>query len=162
MSKDPILLVNVDNLPPEGLEREGDVTAEDLELPEDERFSVADQIHLDLFISEVKKGILCQGRLHADLACQCDRCLSTYSHGIALSQICHLFEDIEEDILDLTYAIREDILLAVPQHTLCDQSCRGLCSQCGQDLNKADCECAPTAQEHTDVWSPLDKLNLSE
>ncbi len=162
MRNNPILLVNVENLPPEGLERQGYVSAEELEFPADERFSLAREVHVDLFISCVKKGILCQGRINAQLSCTCDRCLTSYHSAVALSDICHLFEDFAEDILDLTYAVREDILLAVPQHNLCSTSCRGLCPMCGQNLNEHDCGCSRSSGETPDVWRALDQLDFSE
>jgi uncharacterized protein len=31
----------------------------------------------------------------------------------------------------------------LPIQVLCDPNCRGLCSQCGANLNEGDCGCAP-------------------
>ncbi len=44
--------------------------------------------------------------------------------------------------LDLGEAIREAVILEVPQTTLCRPDCRGLCPNCGQDLNESECACA--------------------
>jgi two-component system sensor histidine kinase PilS (NtrC family) len=41
----------------------------------------------------------------------------------------------------LTEDVREDILLAFPARNLCSGGCRGLCSECGQNLNVRECGC---------------------
>lgn len=41
--------------------------------------------------------------------------------------------------------IRQTVLLSLPSRILCDPSCKGLCSQCGQDLNRAPCVCSAPA-----------------
>ncbi|MEW5761788.1 MAG: DUF177 domain-containing protein [Bacillota bacterium] len=43
--------------------------------------------------------------------------------------------------VDLTDKVRETILLALPMKALCDPACRGLCPECGTDLNERECHC---------------------
>lgn len=55
-------------------------------------------------------------------------------------------EDADEDVfegktLDLDPIYREQLLLALPMNALCEESCAGLCSRCGQNLNDAKCGC---------------------
>lgn len=45
--------------------------------------------------------------------------------------------------LDLRPAIREEWLLSVPAFALCREDCRGLCPECGTNLNKGQCDCTP-------------------
>ena len=47
--------------------------------------------------------------------------------------------------IDLAPAVREELILAVPQYVLCREDCRGLCPRCGQDLNAGPCGCPPAA-----------------
>ena len=55
--------------------------------------------------------------------------------------------------IDLRPAVREELLLAVPQWgVLCQDDCRGLCPRCGRDLNAGPCGCAP-AVDHR--WQEL-------
>jgi uncharacterized protein len=46
-------------------------------------------------------------------------------------------------VLDVTEAFRQHLLLAVPMVPICRPDCRGLCSQCGRNLNEQDCGCEP-------------------
>jgi uncharacterized protein len=46
--------------------------------------------------------------------------------------------------IDLREAIQEQVILALPLRALCDEACRGLCPQCGANLNEAGCQCPPS------------------
>lgn len=95
--------------------------------------------------------------LHAALRCQCSRCLKPLVYPVNIEFIEREFivdlpdRDIEpgesiqyinennEIVLD--DMIREEILLHFPAAAVCSESCRGLCDQCGADLNEKTCEC---------------------
>ena len=47
----------------------------------------------------------------------------------------------EKQQIDLTQSVRDGILLTVPTISLCEEGCKGLCSQCGKNLNHAFCKC---------------------
>ncbi len=43
--------------------------------------------------------------------------------------------------VDLTPLVYEQVLLALPTRPLCAEECRGLCPQCGANLNTGQCAC---------------------
>jgi uncharacterized protein len=45
------------------------------------------------------------------------------------------------ETIDLEPLFRERLVLAVPYAPLCSESCRGLCAQCGANLNEKECGC---------------------
>lgn len=47
--------------------------------------------------------------------------------------------------IDLREAVQDQVVMALPLRPLCSEECRGLCPQCGADLNQGDCGCAPLA-----------------
>jgi uncharacterized protein len=52
--------------------------------------------------------------------------------------------------------LREQILLAVPLKAVCSEECRGLCPQCGRNLNAESCGCVDS---HSDPrWAELEKI----
>jgi uncharacterized protein len=57
--------------------------------------------------------------------------------------------------------LREQILLALPLKTICREDCKGLCPQCGTNLNLNVCSCEAPPEDPR--WSGLkeirDKLN---
>jgi uncharacterized protein len=57
-----------------------------------------------------------------------------------------MLEDVDSEpfdgkVIHLDPIIREQILLNLPVSVLCQDSCKGLCSACGQDLNVKECGC---------------------
>jgi uncharacterized protein len=50
-------------------------------------------------------------------------------------------------------ALREQVLLAVPLKAICREDCKGLCPQCGADLNLAPCSCPVAVGDPR--WSAL-------
>ena len=48
---------------------------------------------------------------------------------------------LESDQIDLKEIAREQILLNLPETTLCRDECKGICPSCGKDLNEGECRC---------------------
>lgn len=88
-----------------------------------------------------------------DYVANCDRCLEEinekvnkkFEHLLLLSE-----DDGEDDLyirvqseeIDLYELLREDIILNLPMIHLCKPDCKGLCSQCGANLNYEECTCS--------------------
>jgi uncharacterized protein len=66
-----------------------------------------------------------------------------------------IFPIDEHHLVDLTEAIRQNVLLALPMVTLCREDCKGLCPQCGHDLNLGPCECQPEVDTRMSVLAKL-------
>ncbi len=59
--------------------------------------------------------------------------------------------------ISLIEVAREQILLDLPQQAFCNDDCRGLCENCGTNLNLKDCDC-----KHDEIdprWAALQNLN---
>ena len=110
-----------------------------------------------------KRGILVRGNFVGMVSLMCSRCLAIFESplllrieeeflpsidvntGIALSL------DADDDpgtfvidghhVLDLSEALRQYGLIAVPMKPLCQPDCAGLCPQCGVNLNQGTCQC---------------------
>ena len=64
----------------------------------------------------------------------------------------------EGDRFDLSQIIKEQIILADTIQHICSESCKGLCTRCGKDLNTGKCECK---QDETDPrWSALKGVKI--
>lgn len=61
--------------------------------------------------------------------------------------------DPEADELDLGLPIRERVQLQAPAYPVCSAECRGLCAQCGANLNAGDCGCTRVSGDPR--WAPL-------
>lgn len=54
------------------------------------------------------------------------------------------FSVYEGDRIDVDELVREQLLLAQPSRFRCREQCKGLCPDCGADLNRETCACVPT------------------
>jgi len=53
-------------------------------------------------------------------------------------------EDVQEFrglTIQLDDVVLENLLVSLPIKVLCQEGCRGLCPQCGKDLNVGECDC---------------------
>jgi uncharacterized protein len=66
----------------------------------------------------------------------------------------------EESGLLLEDAVREQVLLALPGRTLCQEDCKGLCPQCGANRNTAPCHCEEQPVDHR--WKALAGLSVAK
>jgi uncharacterized protein len=46
-----------------------------------------------------------------------------------------------DETIDLGELVREQVYLALPMKPLCSEACKGLCPQCGTNLNRGTCDC---------------------
>lgn len=61
----------------------------------------------------------------------------------------------EDGVLNLSEWARDAVVEKLPTKILCDPECRGLCPQCGGNLNVATCECEPPTDSR---WDKLKEL----
>jgi len=111
----------------------------------------------------VDDAMLVRGRLSAELECECVRCLKSFTRPLELPELTlHLpltgeeAVTIDNDNVDLTPYLREDMILEFPQHPLCKPDCAG--------LKKMDKNQAPAAGDKPEsaasAWAELNKLKL--
>ena len=60
--------------------------------------------------------------------------------------------------IDLTEMVRQELILHFPLIPLCSKSCKGLCSSCGKNLNKAKCKCKKPEERAEKPLAGLKKL----
>ncbi len=65
---------------------------------------------------------------------------------------------LSEDWIDLADVTTEQLQLQVPFQPLCSESCKGMCTHCGTDLNLGRCACAKIKSAHP--FSVLRDLKL--
>jgi len=121
-------------------------------------------IHADLTVVREYENIRVTGRVTAPLELSCSRCLvdftsyvdtsftiffrkeaatsSTTEDEIELGEMDLLSSSYSGDEIDLTHEIEEQVAMEIPLNPLCGDDCKGLCHQCGTDLNVSSCSCS--------------------
>lgn len=125
---------------------------------------VAGEPDLDLLAESVVEGILITGAVSGTYRLECRRCLQEVTESFSVP-VEELFLSgppdvdayrVDGEFIDLEPMVRDAVVLGMPLNPLCRPDCRGLCPQCGQNLNEADCGHRP---ERIDVrWEPLRRL----
>jgi len=119
-------------------------------------FTTVEPLSATFTVIPQTNGALVRGRLTGAGSQPCDRC--TVPVRVDIEQDFDLFEEEaqpgEESVeptllrrrgrileLDVTGMLWEEFLLALPVKPLCSDECKGLCPNCGQDLNAGPCKC---------------------
>jgi len=108
-----------------------------------------------------------QGTASTVIQGECRRCLTSVSTPLRLEIGALFTQDVaalddpdsyavapDATEVDVTPAVREELLLVAPRYVVCREDCKGLCAQCGKDLNDGACGCAPADAR----WHPLQAL----
>jgi len=146
-------------IPEEGSHYEGDEAGQILEGEKDLFSKVSGDVHYALYAQHISDELVVRGTLSVDLDLKCTRCSEIFSTTVTDSDFLRAYPASEDaDSVDITEDMREDLLLYIPGFPVCSEECKGLCAQCGADLNKGACDC--DAGELPNPWTALDGLNL--
>ena len=66
---------------------------------------------------------------------------------------------LSNDFIDLSEVLTEQLRFQIPFQPLCSESCKGICPNCGADLNTGRCACAKIATARP--FSILKDLNMA-
>jgi uncharacterized protein len=151
--------VNLRHLEEKNVELEGEVSAEELDFVKpDEMVQPNHPLEYNLEVEKNGNNLLVHGELHITLECECVRCLRSFQYQLDLDPYDALVplegEDratVSSDLVDLTPFLREDVLLAFPQHPLCEADCNRV-----PELKLSR---SATASQKS-AWDELNKLKL--
>lgn len=127
-----------------------------------ETFAVTAPVELGFDVHKDKETFRLVGRVKTVLEQACSRCLEPFETPVDAAfdlryqprnqAAAEVEREVQEDdfaasfyddeVIDLGQMMREQFYLALPMKPLCTDGCRGLCPQCGTNLNKAPCACA--------------------
>jgi DUF177 domain-containing protein len=150
-----------------------DFHEEDIQLDDD--IEVIGPIDGHVRMRRTNQGLLVDGWVELTLELSCNRCLKTFEQPMHVDFEEQFYPTVdvitgmpldpfdEDEIfpidahheVDLTEAVRQNVLLALPMVTICREDCKGLCPQCGQDLNLGSCECKPEVDARLSVLKQL-------
>jgi uncharacterized protein len=169
------MLVERSQIPPEGL---------DLEVSEEPCWEGMEGLWLSLapvqaslHLEREVNGILASGTFSTTVIVLCSRCSEPVSiplsdsFTILYTEAGEAFRDeeielsaaemdvdtMQDDRLDVTKLLRENVLLNLPLQPLCRSDCRGLCPHCGANLNESPCQCR--VQDGDPRLLPLQQLH---
>ena len=156
-------------IPSEGLDIQVEVAADSWpvlrQLGDSGEYTFAAPIRFDLHIYSERDLIVVRGRFDTRVALTCSRCLEVFStplqhlftirYGREITQELHGDDaaeiELTADQIGVTYfegeeitlddALQEQVVVMLPYKCLCRDDCKGICQDCGADLNREACTC---------------------
>jgi uncharacterized protein len=106
-----------------------------------------------------KKTVMIEGKTSISLAMFCGRCLKELTYPMDIQFRREIDFNLSEEEraenldeanyiigynLDVDTLIYDEILMDFPMRLLCSETCKGLCKNCGANLNEKACDCDTT------------------
>lgn len=156
------MLFNVDDITGDGLRiktrKQSDWVTNIPELVDElSDLGLSKDIDIDLNVTRIIKEVSVNGLINFGLKAKCSRCLSDVELdlksdvNLILTPKDELLSEsgdgdldqdfYEGDTVDISGYLRELIAISIPFNIICSEQCKGLCSNCGINLNNADCNC---------------------
>ncbi|MBN1364276.1 MAG: DUF177 domain-containing protein [Syntrophaceae bacterium] len=126
-----------------------------------------DKVDVSCLITKTFSTVFIKGSFSALIDVCCSRCLENTKLTIGSDFVYTLMpakteagkdialkpEELEishysGDFIDLTPIICEQIILQIPIKVLCSEECKGLCQQCGANLNVSSCKCSSNSLDN--------------
>jgi uncharacterized protein len=146
----------------------------------DERVKLTQPAEVEGAVKRAGNDVFVNGHVETRVQVECDRCLKPVelpvsadfaleyitgadyesSSAAALSEEEMSVSVFDGQSIDVDEIVKEQILLAVPVRTLCREDCKGICPECGIDLNTGQCDCA--SQDVDPRWAALKNLKNGE
>lgn len=105
-----------------------------------------------------RRKLLLTCKVKTKVLLECSRCLDLYPQELEFSYeevyteepfriIGKLTEEdfkytIENNMVNVSKSVRENIIMNLPIKPLCREDCKGLCPICGKNLNREKCNCS--------------------
>jgi uncharacterized protein len=159
------MIFAIDEIPETDLNFAVTERKEDFEIEQPD-CSLVQDVEVTGTLSICGKDVYLAGKIKTELKLQCSRCLEPFQFPVESEMKAHFapreesgtehpeveltasdidIEFYDEDRIDINPSVHDQILLALPFVVLCRKNCKGLCVECGNNLNKKLCGCADEA-----------------
>jgi uncharacterized protein len=163
------VLICIDEIKDQGLSLEFEEKPENFSILQDIMHTADCVFHSPLKFKvraiRIKEMVKIEGRLETKIRLTCSRCLEPFESPLVKNFVLTYVQQQPETAeinggegielsadeaglmiftgreIDLKEALQEQVVMSIPMRPLCADSCKGLCSRCGANLNDGDCGC---------------------
>jgi uncharacterized protein len=141
--------------------------------PEDTDLTFESPIEFELTVSKFGSDVRVEGQVKCTMRLTCDRCAESFPLPVSAHLDIELAQKddqpkvaemelsdeevnlyyYESDELELDPYVYEEVVLAIPIKSLCNEACKGICPECGKNRNAEDCKCGDS--KGTDLGDKL-------
>jgi len=129
------------------------ISHKDLKFAETENYP--EPLHIDIFIDRIEQVFRFKVGIKTKACYKCDRCLDEFYFNFEekaeqIYQLGHSDLDEDDEIIilpentieiDITPVIKDIFFISRPLKRICNEDCKGLCANCGVNLNHETCNC---------------------
>lgn len=131
--------IYVDKIPEGGIELTENIQPEAL-LVDTEVVSFIKPVEVKANVLKSASELFVDVLLKAQVEYTCGKCLSRFEDS--LEKKFNITREVKPaEIVELDDEIRQEIILDYPMKIICKAECKGLCPNCGQNLNTGKCDC---------------------
>ncbi len=128
------------NISDRGLKFSRSLTAKDLDITEDV-LRAEGPLKVEAVFTRAGDEVLAVFEVEAEYALTCSRCLAEFKQKKKEAFDLAFDIDASTEFVEFTNDLREELIIANSVFALCREDCKGLCQQCGQNLNQKQCNC---------------------
>jgi len=167
------MFIDVNEIEAKGLWLEDSAALDDRLLIEEESYFLRDVDYAVYFSREGEK-VKARGQVRTTLSLRCVSCLENFdmdvdskfdiilfpAHKIDVSHAALSADEMEyiffeEEEIDLDRILLEQVNLFIPFNPICSPYCKGICPNCGVNLNYEDCQCEHPRNEMSLLFAKL-------
>jgi uncharacterized protein len=167
------MYIDINKIGIKGLLLEDRVELDDHLLIEEESFFL-DRLDFSVYFTREKEKIRARGQIRTVVSLRCVNCLDNYElkvnsrfdiilfpvyllkstdTALTTDDMEYIFFDGEE--IDLEKILMEQVNLFIPFNPTCTPDCKGLCPNCGANLNYEECQCEQPLTEMSLLFNRL-------
>ncbi len=167
------MYIDINTIGVKGLLLEDRVELDDHLLIEDESFFL-DGVEFMVFLTREKEKIRVRGQIRTVLSLRCVNCLDNFElkvnskfdiilfpihvvkavdKALTSDEMEYIFFEGEE--IDLEKILMEQVNLFIPFNPICSSDCKGMCPNCGVNLNYEQCQCENSVTDMSELFNNL-------
>jgi uncharacterized protein len=135
-----MIKISVRDIPSHGLDIDQSIPKEGIGLSSEE-VDIRSLLNVKAHLEKVDNFIIANTHIKAEFGFLCARCLEELSSTEERSYKFDFEIGPTTESIDLGEEIRQEMILSNPAKVLCRKDCKGICPQCGANLNKEKCKC---------------------
>ncbi len=124
-----------------GMEFARRVPPADIGLEDSRDIRYAPEVTVSARVNRTGNTVLARTRVVFEARTFCARCLENTACRSDFEYVFYYEILPETEFIDLGEDIRQEIILHSPAKMLCREDCRGICPNCGANLNRESCRC---------------------
>jgi len=132
--------IDLNKIPTEGLELAETHQAADLDL-ESSEVKYISPLEIVAQVSKYGNTANVKTQVKAVLSLRCSCCLEEFNREINNNYKFNYSIENGSKFADVSEDVRQEIILGYSVKNLCKEDCKGLCPNCGKNLNKGKCNC---------------------